>query len=336
MYFAGAGGPGPSASAFCRRVDALYVYLIRRIVYLVPVMLIVVSIVFFMVHLIPGDPAAIMAGAEASVEDIEKMRRTMGLDRPLHEQYLLWVSHLVRGNLGDSIFLDRPVTTAIAERVEPTFMLTSFSLIVALIIGIPAGVISGVHPNTWLDKAMTVVAILGVSIPAFWLGLNLIYVFAYKLRLFPPGNFVSFSSNAGKSIYYMILPSISLGFGQSALIARILRSCMLEVLAQDYIRTARAKGLAERMVIYVHALRNAMVPTSTVIGITIATLLGGAVITETVFNIPGLGRLVISSVLRRDYPVIQGIILFLALIYVVVNLIVDMVYCLIDPRIRYD
>lgn len=299
-------------------------------------MLIVVSIVFFLIHLIPGDPAAVMAGAEATVDDIEKMRKVMGLDRPLYEQYILWLSHLIRGDLGESIFLNRPVTTAITERMEPTILLTGFSLIVALIIGIPAGVISGAHPNTWLDKIMMVIAIWGVSIPAFWLGLNLIYFFSYKLRLFPPGNFVSLSTSVQKSIYYMILPSISLGFGQSALIARILRSCMLEVLAQDYIRTARAKGLAERVVIYSHALRNAMVPTSTVIGITIAVLLGGAVITETVFNIPGVGRLVVSSVLRRDYPVIQGIILFIALVYVVVNLLVDVVYCIIDPRIKYQ
>lgn len=298
-------------------------------------MLIVVSIVFFLIHLIPGDPAAVMAGAEATVEDVERMRKVMGLDRPLYEQYILWLSHLIRGDLGDSIFLNRPVTIAIMERLEPTILLTGFSLIVALIIGIPAGVIAGAHPNTWLDKIIMVIAIMGVSVPAFWLGLNLIYFFSYKLRLFPPGNYVSLATSVQQSIYYMILPSISLGFGQSALIARILRSCMLEVLAQDYIRTARAKGLAERVVIYIHALRNAMVPTSTVIGITIAVLMGGAIITETVFNIPGIGRLVISSVLRRDYPVIQGIILFIALVYVLVNLLVDVVYCVIDPRIRY-
>ena len=313
----------------------MYSYLIRRLFYLVPVMLIVVSIVFFLIHLIPGDPAAVMAGAEATVEDVERMRKVMGLDRPLYEQYILWLSHLIRGDLGDSIFLNRPVTIAIMERLEPTILLTGFSLIVALIIGIPAGVIAGAHPNTWLDKIIMVIAIMGVSVPAFWLGLNLIYFFSYKLRLFPPGNYVSLATSVQQSIYYMILPSISLGFGQSALIARILRSCMLEVLAQDYIRTARAKGLAERVVIYIHALRNAMVPTSTVIGITIAVLMGGAIITETVFNIPGIGRLVISSVLRRDYPVIQGIILFIALVYVLVNLLVDVVYCVIDPRIRY-
>lgn len=299
-------------------------------------MLVVVTIVFFLIHLIPGDPAAIMAGTDATSEDVAKMRHLMGLDRPLYEQYGIWLLRTLQGDLGNSIFLGRPVAVAILERLEPTILLTAFSLIVALLIGIPAGVLSGVHPNTWLDKLMMVIAILGVSIPAFWLGLNLIYIFSYKLRLFPPGNYVSLSASITTGIYYMILPSISLGFGQSALMARIVRSCMLEILAQDYIRTARAKGLQERSVIYIHALRNAMVPTSTVIGITIAVLMGGAVITETVFNIPGVGRLVISSVLRRDYPVIQGVILFIALVYVVINLLVDVLYCLIDPRIRYE
>jgi len=314
----------------------VYAYLARRVVHLLPVMLVVVTIVFFLIHLIPGDPAAIMAGTDATSEDVAKMRHLMGLDRPLYEQYGIWLLRTLQGDLGNSIFLGRPVAVAILERLEPTILLTAFSLIVALLIGIPAGVLSGVHPNTWLDKLMMVIAILGVSIPAFWLGLNLIYIFSYKLRLFPPGNYVSLSASITTGIYYMILPSISLGFGQSALMARIVRSCMLEILAQDYIRTARAKGLQERSVIYIHALRNAMVPTSTVIGITIAVLMGGAVITETVFNIPGVGRLVISSVLRRDYPVIQGVILFIALVYVVINLLVDVLYCLIDPRIRYE
>jgi len=297
---------------------------------------VVVTIVFFLIHLIPGDPAAIMAGAEATVEDVERMRTVMGLDRPLHEQYAVWLSRLLQGDLGESIFLQRPVTVAIYERLEPTMMLTALSMLVALVIGIPAGIISAVHPNTWLDKGMMVVAMLGISIPPFWLGLNLIYVFSFQLRWFPPGNYVDLSTNVAESIHYMILPSISLGFGQSALIARILRSCMLEVLAQDYIRMARAKGMPERMVVQVHAFRNAMVPTSTVIGITVAALMGGAVITETVFNIPGVGRLLISSVLRRDYPVIQGGVLFIALVFVLVNLLVDILYCFIDPRIRYD
>jgi len=314
----------------------VWVYLARRLMYLLPVMLVVVSIVFLLIHLIPGDPAAVMAGADATPDDVAKMRNVMGLDRPLYEQYGRWLFRTIQGDLGRSIFLERPVTTAIAERLEPTVLLTTFSLIVALIIGLPAGILSGAHPNTWLDKGMMVVAMLGVCIPAFWLGLNLIYLFAYKLRLFPPGNYVSLSTSIPTGIYYMLLPSLSLGFGQSALIARMVRSCMLEVLAQDYIRTARAKGLSEKVVVYVHALRNAMVPTSTVIGMTIAVLMGGAVITETVFNIAGVGRLVVSSVLRRDYPVIQGVILFIAFVYVVMNLLVDALYCLIDPRIRYD
>jgi peptide/nickel transport system permease protein len=314
----------------------VWAYLARRLLYLLPVMLVVVSIVFLLIHLIPGDPAAVMAGADATPDDVAKMRNVMGLDRPLYEQYGRWLFRTIQGDLGRSIFLERPVTTAIAERLEPTILLTTFSLIVALIIGLPAGVLSGAHPNTWLDKGMMVVAMLGVSIPAFWLGLNLIYLFAYKFRLFPPGNYVALSTSIPTGIYYMLLPSLSLGFGQSALIARMVRSCMLDVLAQDYIRTARAKGLSEKVVVYVHALRNAMVPTSTVIGMTIAVLMGGAVITETVFNIAGVGRLVVSSVLRRDYPVIQGIILFIALVYVVMNILVDVLYCLIDPRIRYD
>ena len=316
--------------------EHVWAYLARRLMYLLPVMLVVVSTVFLLIHLIPGDPAAVMAGADATPDDVARMRNVMGLDRPLYEQYGRWLFRTIQGDLGRSIFLERPVTTAIAERLEPTVLLTIFSLIVALIIGLPAGVLSGAHPNTWLDKGMMVVAMLGVSIPAFWLGLNLIYLFAYKFRLFPPGNYVSLSTSIPGGFYYMLLPSLSLGFGQSALIARMVRSCMLEVLAQDYIRTARAKGLSEKIVVYVHALRNAMVPTSTVIGMTIAVLMGGAVITETVFNIAGVGRLVVSSVLRRDYPVIQGVILFIALVYVVVNILVDVLYCLIDPRIRYD
>jgi peptide/nickel transport system permease protein len=311
-------------------------YLIRRILYLIPVMLIVVTFVFFMVHLIPGDPAAVMAGMEASKEDIEQMRRMMGLDRPIYEQYGRYVMRLSRGDLGRSLFLDRPVVAIIAERLEPTLILTVFALVVAVTIGMPAGIIAGRLPNTWSDKATMVIAMLGISMPPFWLGLNLIYIFSLKLKFFPPGNYVSLASNPIKCFYYMLLPSFSLGFASAALVARILRSCMIEVLNQDYIRTARAKGLTERVVVFIHSLRNAMVPTMTVIGITVAIHLGGAVVTETVFNLPGVGRLVMTAISRRDYPVIQGVVLFIAAIYVCVNLVVDLIYCLIDPRIRYD
>jgi len=299
-------------------------------------MLIVVTFVFFMVHLIPGDPAAVMAGIEATEEEIEQMRRLLGIDRPIYEQYGRYVLRLLKGDLGKSLFLDRPVVSVIVERLEPTIILTFFSLVVAVIIGIPAGIIAGILPNTWSDKTTMVIAMFGISMPPFWLGLNLIYIFSLKLKLFPPGNYVSLSANPIKCIHYMLLPSISLGFASAALVARILRSCMIEVLTQDYIRTARAKGLAERVVIYIHALRNAMVPTMTVIGISVAIHLGGAVVTETVFNLPGVGRLVVTSILRRDYPVIQGVVLFTAAIYVCVNLVVDLIYCIIDPRIRYD
>jgi len=311
-------------------------YLLRRILYIIPVMLIVVTFVFFMVHLIPGDPAAVMAGADATPKQVEEVRRFLGLDRPLYEQYYLYIARLLRGDLGNSLFLDRPVTSVIAERLEPTLILTFFSMFIAVLIGIPAGVIAGVHPNTWSDKCTMVIAMLGVSIPSFWLGLNLIYIFSLKLKLFPPGNYVSLSKSALICLYYILLPSFSLGFASAALIARILRSCMIEVLAQDYIRTARAKGLVERVVVYVHALRNAMVPTMTVIGIAVAISLGGAVITETVFNLPGVGRLVITSIQRRDYPIIQGVVLFTAATFVLVNLLVDLIYCVIDPRIKYD
>lgn len=314
----------------------MYAYLIRRILYLIPVMLIVVTFIFFMIHLIPGDPAAVMAGSEATMEDIESTRRFMGLDRPLYEQYGRFVFRLLQGDLGKSLFMDRAVVSIIVERLEPTMVLTFLSLLVAVTIGIPAGVIAGALPNTWADKTTMVIAMLGISMPPFWLGLNLIYLLSLKLKLFPPGNYVSMSTSFVKCIYYMLLPSLSLGFASAALVARILRSCMIEVLSQDYIRTARAKGLAERVVIYIHALRNAMVPTMTVIGISIAIHLGGAVVTETVFNLPGVGRLVVTSIFRRDYPVIQGVVLFTATIYVCVNLLVDLMYCFIDPRIRYD
>jgi len=314
----------------------VYAYLIRRILYLIPVMLIVVTFVFFMVHLIPGDPAAVMAGSEANPEEIEYARRLLGLDRPLYEQYGRFVLRLLQGDLGKSLFLERSVVSVIAERLEPTVVLTLFSLVVAVIIGIPAGAIAGALPNTWSDKSTMVIAMFGISMPSFWLGLNLIYLFSLKLKMFPPGNYVSLSTSVTRCIHYMLLPSFSLGFASAALVARMLRSCMMEVLSQDYIRTARAKGLAERVVIYVHALRNAMVPTLTVIGISVAIHLGGAVVTETVFNLPGVGRLVVTSILRRDYPVIQGVVLFTASIYVCVNLVVDVIYCFIDPRIRYD
>jgi peptide/nickel transport system permease protein len=299
-------------------------------------MFVVATVVFFLVHLIPGDPASVLLGPNATPSDIMKLRTQMGLDKPIYYQFVIWLSRIIQGNLGDSIFLGRSVTLAVVERVEPTLVLVVLSLMVAILIGIPAGVLAAVKPNRWLDKALMLFAILGVSIPTFWLGLNFIELFSVLLNWLPAAGYSPLSSGVWKTLRYMTLPTLSLGFNQSALIARICRSSMLEVMQQDYIRTARSKGLPEHLVILKHALRNVMIPTITVIATSFAVLIGGAVVTEIVFNIPGLGLLIISSVLRRDYPVIQGCVLFIAAAYVVINLIVDIIYTYIDPRIKYN
>jgi len=310
-------------------------YLLRRLLALLPVMLVVVTIVFFLIHLIPGDPVAVILGPEANAEQIEDARRELGLDRPLHEQLVRFYVRLLRGDLGRSYFLDRPVTAALLERAEPTLVLMASALFVAVLIGVPSGIVAGAYPGSGWDRVLMTAALLGVCVPGFWLSLNFIYLFSVRLGWLPVAGYASVFSDPVAALRHMLLPAVSLGFSQSALIARIARSCMIEVLRQDYIRTARAKGLAERSVIYLHAFRNALVPVVTVIGITMAILIGGAVVTEIVFNIPGLGRLIISAILRRDYPVVQGVVLLTAAAYMLINLAVDMVYAFIDPRIRY-
>jgi peptide/nickel transport system permease protein len=311
-------------------------YLLRRILAVIPVMIVVVTVVFLLVHLIPGDPASAMLGPDATPAQIDATRRQLGLDRPILEQLVKFYGRIVQGDLGHSYFLNRPVVEVLRERAEPTLLLTFSALLVAVVIGVPSGVIAGAYPGSIWDRALMFAALLGVCIPGFWLSLNFIYFFAVKLAWLPAAGYASLAIDPWAAVRFMVLPAVSLGFNQSALIARIARSCMLEVLAQDYIRTARAKGLRERVVIYVHAFRNALVPVVTVIGITMAILIGGAVVTEIVFNIPGLGRLIISAILRRDYPVVQGVVLVTAASYVVINLAVDMLYAFIDPRIRYD
>jgi peptide/nickel transport system permease protein len=310
-------------------------YLLRRLLALLPVMLVVVTVVFFLIHLIPGDPVAVILGPEANAEQIEAARRELGLDRPLPEQLVRFYTRLLRGDLGRSYFLDRPVTTALWERAEPTLVLMASALFVAVLIGVPSGIVAGAYPGSGWDRVLMTLALLGVCVPGFWLSLNFIYLFSVRLGWLPVAGYASVFSDPVAAFRYMLLPAVSLGFSQSALIARIARSCMIEVLRQDYIRTARAKGLAERSVIYLHGFRNALVPVVTVIGITMAILIGGAVVTEIVFNIPGLGRLIISAILRRDYPVVQGVVLLTAAAYMLINLVVDMVYAFIDPRIRY-
>jgi peptide/nickel transport system permease protein len=311
-------------------------YLARRVLALVPVLAVVLTMVFLLIHLIPGDPASAMLGPSATTEQIEATRRELGLDRPLWEQLVKFYGRVLQGDLGRSYFLNRPVATALWERAEPTLVLTLSALLVAVTIGVPAGIAAGAAPGSPLDRFLMLGALLGVCVPGFWLSLNFIYLFAVRLGWLPAGGYASLLIDPWAALRFMVLPAVSLGFNQSALIARIARSCMIEVLAQDYIRTARAKGLSQGAVVYVHAFRNALVPVVTVIGITMAILIGGAVVTEIVFNIPGLGRLVISAILRRDYPVVQGVVLVTAVAYVLINLVVDMIYALIDPRIRYE
>jgi peptide/nickel transport system permease protein len=317
-------------------MDPVTAYLVRRVLALLPVMAVVVTVVFLLIHLIPGDPVSVMLGPDATPAQVEETRRALGLDRPLHEQLFLFYSRVLRGDLGRSYFLDRPVTTALWERAEPTLVLTVSALLVAVAIGVPSGIVAAAYPGSAWDRVLMTGALLGVCIPGFWLGLNFIYLFAVRLGWLPAAGYASLFVDPVAALRYMVLPAVSLGFNQSALIARIARSCMLEVLQQDYIRTARAKGLPQRLVVYVHAFRNALVPVVAVIGITMAILIGGAVVTEIVFNIPGLGRLIISAILRRDYPVVQGVVLVTATAYVLINLAVDVVYALIDPRIRYE
>jgi len=310
-------------------------YLVRRLLAVIPVMAVVVTVVFLLIHLIPGDPASAMLGPDATPAQIQATREQLGVDRPIHEQLWKFYGRVLRGDLGRSYFLDRPVSQALWDRAEPTILLTFSALFVAVAIGVPSGLIAGAYPGSIWDRVLMFGALLGVCIPGFWLSLNFIYLFAVRLGWLPAGGYTSLFVDPWAALRYMILPAVSLGFNQSALIARIARSCMLEVLQQDYIRTARAKGLSQGVVVSIHAFRNALVPVVTVIGITMAILIGGAVVTEIVFNIPGLGRLVISAILRRDYPVVQGVVLVTAAAYVLINLVVDMLYAFIDPRIRY-
>jgi len=311
-------------------------YILRRVLAVLPVMLVVATVAFILIHLAPGDPASVIAGPYASPEDVAKLRQRLGLDQSLVIQLVRWYGRLVSGDLGDSIFLRRPVLQAIVERAEPTLLLTAFATLVAVLIGIPAGVVSARYHNSVADQSLMVLALLGISIPNFLLGLLMILAFGVWLGWLPVAGYVPLEAGLWSNLRSLLMPSVSLGLVQSALIARITRSSMLDVLREQYIITGRAKGLHERWVVYKHALKNAVIPTLTVVGITIAILLGGAVVIETVFNIPGLGRLIISAVLRRDYPVVQGVVLLIAAVYMLVNLLVDLAYLALDPRIRYQ
>ncbi|MEJ7900379.1 MAG: ABC transporter permease [Thermomicrobiales bacterium] len=310
-------------------------YTIRRLLLLIPVMLLVATGVFLLLRLTPGDPAGVILGPDATEERRLELRTELGLDEPILVQYGVWLGNVLRGDLDQSLFLDQPVTEALLERAQPTLLLTVLALLVSMVLGIPTGIIAARARGSWLDLGSMGVAMVGIAMPTFWLGLNLIFVFAVLLRWLPVAGYQPLSEGVWESLRYMILPAVTLGVAQGALLARMTRSMMLEVLNQDFVRTARAKGINERDVIVRHALRNALLPLMTVIGLSFAALMSGAVVTEQIFNIPGIGRLLIQAIGRRDFPLVQGAVLVIAALYVLINLMVDLLYAVIDPRIRH-
>ncbi len=310
-------------------------YLIRRVLSTIPVMAVVALFVFSLLYIAPGDPAAIIAGDQASPADVERIRAGLGLDRPFVVRFGTWLWDVLRGDLGQSIFTNLPVTRMIQQRLEPTISLMVLTLILSIGIAVPMGVMAAWNHGTWIDRIIMIFAVFGFSVPVFVVGYVLAYVFALELDWFPVQGYTPLARGIGPWLNNLVLPAVALGGVYIALIARITRATMLEVLSQDYVRTAKAKGVGSRTILFLHALKNAAVPIVTVIGIGVALLIGGAVVTESVFAIPGLGRLVVDAILRRDYPVIQGVVLLFSFTYVLVNLGVDLLYTLFDPRIRY-
>ena len=310
-------------------------YILRRLLATIPVMVVVAIFVFFLLRLAPGDPAAIIAGEDATAAQISAVRTQLGLDRPIFEQFIVWLGGMLQGDFGTSIFSNLPVSRLIAQRIEPTLSLMLATLLVALCLAIPLGVLAAWKARGFVDRLVMLFAVLGFAIPVFLVGYVLIYVFAVKLGWLPVQGYAPIREGLWPWMESLILPSVALGITYMALIARVTRASMLEVLAEDYIRTATSKGLTTNRVLLLHALKNASVPIVTVIGIGVALLISGVVITETVFNIPGLGRLTVDAVLKRDYPIVQGLIIVFAAVKVLVNLLIDISYVFLDPRIRY-
>lgn len=310
-------------------------YAINRILSAIPVMAVVATIVFLLLHVTPGDPATIIAGEQATAAEIQRIRTTLGLDQPLPKQFLNWLMQILSGDLGRSIYSGRPVAELIAQRLEPTVSLAILTLFIAIVIAVPTGVIAAWKEGTWVDWTLMFLAIVFFSMPIFITGYILIYNFSIQWRILPVQGYRNLSDGIGPFLSHMILPAISLGLVYASLLARMSRSAMLEVLHQDYIRTARAKGLTTSKVLFLHALKNAAVPIITTIGIGLILLISGVVVVESVFAIPGIGRLTVDAILRRDYPIIQGVILFFSFVYVVITLLIDLTYRLVDPRIKY-
>jgi peptide/nickel transport system permease protein len=309
-------------------------FLLSRALSLLFVLWLVTIIAFVVIRVAPGDPSAHMLGSDASPQVVAEFRASYGLDRSIPVQYLSWLGHVVRGDLGTSIYLGRPVTSAILERLPVSLTLTFAAFAIALVFGILLGILAAYWRDRWVDRFVSVIAAAGLALPSFWLGICLIYVFAVLWPVLPSGGFVEPWVEPGRALRHLILPAFALGYLQMGLIARMTRATMLEALRGDFVRVARAKGVGEFSVVFRHALRNALIPVLTVSGVALAVLFGGAVVVETVFTLPGVGRLLVNAVVRRDYPVVEGTLLLVAAWYVLVNLVVDVLYTLSDPRIR--
>jgi peptide/nickel transport system permease protein len=310
-------------------------YIIRRLLATIPVMVVVAIFVFLLLHLTPGDPAAVIAGDDATPEAVDGIRTKLGLDQPIHVQFGIYAANLLRGDLGTSIFSNLPVLTLVKQRLEPTLVLAASTLVMAVLLAIPMGVLAAWKARNFIDRLVMGFSVLGFAVPGFLVGYLLIYVFAIELKWLPVQGYRPLSQGIDQTARSIILPALALSMAYMALIARMTRASMLDVLSQDYIRTAKAKGVATLTVLLRHALKNAAVPIVTVIGIGLTLLISGVVITETVFNIPGLGRLTVDAILKRDYPIIQGLIILFAGAKVLVNLLIDISYVFFDPRIRY-
>lgn len=310
-------------------------YILRRLAATVPVMLVVAVLVFLMLRLTPTDPAAIIAGDHATSDEIAQVRTRLGLDQPIHLQFFIWIGRLLQGDFGESFFFKKTVASLIVDRLEPTLALSVLTIILAVLIAVPLGVLAAYRQGSLVDRMVMGFSVLGFSVPAFVTGYALIYLFAIKLNWFPVQGYQRIADGFGGFLYRLLLPALTLSVIYVALIARMTRTSVLEVLSEDYIRTARAKGQVESKVLFRHALRNAAVPIVTIIGLGVAILIGGVVVTESVFTLPGLGRLTVDAVLARDYPTIQAVILLFSLVYVMINLAVDLLYTVLDPRIRY-
>jgi peptide/nickel transport system permease protein len=310
-------------------------YIVRRLLFFIPVAFIVSFLTFMTIHLVPGDPAQILLGESATPQTIALLRQQLGLDKPLPVQFGLWLVQVLQGNLGQSIQMQQPVQEAIWQRLPVTVELGVASLLLSLMLAFPLGIYSATHRNSWIDWLVNIVSLLGTAIPSFVLGLLLLLFFSVSMRLFPPGGYVPLDVNPLANLQDLVLPMITLSAGSVAVNMRQIRASMVDVLNQDYVRTARAKGLSERRIEYTHALRNAIIPVLTIVGLQFGAILGGTFVVETIFLWPGIGQLAVNSILSKDYPVVQGVVLFSAFTYMTTNLVVDVLYALLNPQIRF-